>query len=231
MQKVRVHDKYVVPIPSKEDFLRWVSDRHDILIALHVGKLYDPDPSYAALVNEHLGYPDGLSVAKALRQKGFDSLKYPGHKLWLDLVARNHTTKSFALVGARAEVLAESVSRLRRSFPGIRIPVYRDGYFTPGDLSALQRDLRRERPDIVFLAMPSPRQDFLMKDLFESHPALYMGLGGSLDLYTQRLKAAPDYWERYVGWETLYRILQEPRRAKAIVPTLRFLRDYYARRL
>ena len=39
-----------------------------------------------------------------------------------------------------------------------------------------------KRPDVVFVAMGSPKQELLMEEMAERHKAVYQGLGGSFDV-------------------------------------------------
>jgi UDP-N-acetyl-D-mannosaminuronic acid transferase (WecB/TagA/CpsF family) len=65
-----------------------------------------------------------------------------------------------------------------------------------------------------------------MADLIAVHPALYMGLGGSLDLFCGKVKAVPDWWCRYFIWEGLYRALSDMgniQRWKRQLPAMRII--------
>ena len=87
---------------------------------------------------------------------------------------------------------------------------------------ALIDDIVQTRPDVVFVAMGSPKQELLMEEMQQRHPALYQGLGGSFDVYTNQVKRAPEWWvEHNVEW--LYRLLQEPSRIKRQIHRVRFL--------
>jgi UDP-N-acetyl-D-mannosaminouronate:lipid I N-acetyl-D-mannosaminouronosyltransferase len=65
-----------------------------------------------------------------------------------------------------------------------------------------------------------------MSDLLKEHPALYMGLGGSFDLYCGKTSPVPDWWCRYFLWEGLYRTLTDPgnrQRWKRPLPATRII--------
>ena len=67
-------------------------------------------------------------------------------------------------------------------------------------------------PDLVLVAFGAPKQE-LWIDRFADRigPAVAMGVGGSLDFITGRVKRAPAWMSR-AGLEWLFRLLQEPRR-------------------
>ena len=52
-----------------------------------------------------------------------------------------------------------------------------------------------------------------MDELIKKHPALYMGLGGSFDVYCGLKKRAPKVFLK-LNLEWLYRLLREPTRFK-----------------
>ena len=79
-----------------------------------------------------------------------------------------------------------------------------------------------EKPDVVYVAMGSPKQEFLMAEMMKLHPAIYQGLGGSFDVYTGRVKRAPLWWQKH-NLEFLYRFLKQPQRYRREYYRLKFL--------
>ena len=86
---------------------------------------------------------------------------------------------------------------------------------------ALLDDIAEKRPDFVFVAMGSPKQEFLMADMLKRHKAVYQGLGGSFDVYTGRAKRAPKWWIEHNA-EFMYRLLCQPSRIKRDWVRIRF---------
>ena len=83
-------------------------------------------------------------------------------------------------------------------------------------------DIKLKKPDIVFVAMGSPKQELLMEEMQEVHPAIYQGLGGSFDVYTGNVKRAPSWWVDH-NLEWAYRLIKEPARIKRQIHLIRFL--------
>ena len=77
-------------------------------------------------------------------------------------------------------------------------------------------------PDITFVAMGSPAQENLIVKLNSIHNATYMGLGGSLDVYTGHARRAPSWWISS-NLEWAYRLLRSPRRILRQYVYLKFL--------
>ncbi len=68
----------------------------------------------------------------------------------------------------------------------------------------------------------------LMRDCRKVHPqALYMGVGGTYDVFTGHVKRAPKVWQN-LGLEWLYRLLSQPSRIGRQLKLLKFVGYYYS---
>jgi len=176
------------------------------------------------IINRNVGYPDGIGAIMALKQQGLTSVvKIPGCELWLDIIKAHYRNKSFYLVGGEDDVVEKTVAQLRDEFKGINIINYRNGYLkTEKEKQFLINDIVKKMPDVVFVAMGSPKQELLMEDMSQKHSALYQGLGGSFDVYIGNVMRAPSWWvEHKLEW--LYRLLKEPSRIKRQIHLVRFI--------
>ena len=86
----------------------------------------------------------------------------------------------------------------------------------------INRRYKTHKPDVVFVAMGSPKQELLMERLHQKHKATYQGLGGSFDVYTGSVKRAPNWWVNN-NLEWTYRLLSQPSRIKRQIHLVRFL--------
>ena len=158
----------------------------------------------------------------ALKSKGLEAVKIPGSEFWLDIVKKYEKEKSFYILGSTQEVIENTVKKLKVEFPLIEIVGYRDGFLKDNDKEKLKEILLSLKPDVVFVAQGSPRQEFLMEELFTVHPALYMGLGGSFDIYGGNKKRAPRFFlDFHLEW--LYRLLKEPTRIGRQLNLIKFI--------
>jgi UDP-N-acetyl-D-mannosaminouronate:lipid I N-acetyl-D-mannosaminouronosyltransferase len=203
----------IYPFEERKHFLDYLEDRNlkKILVALNAEKLVKDDQELKTLVNENIGYPDGIGPAFALKRKGIDVVKIPGAEFWLDIVKRFYKEKSFYLIGSREPIIRKTVSKLKEEFAGINIVNFRDGYLVKGEEKEVIKDIKEKSPDVIFVAMGSPKQEFLMQKMLKQHKALYMGLGGSFDVYTGEKKRAPKVLQN-LGLEWSYRLFKEPKR-------------------
>ncbi|OIQ27871.1 MAG: glycosyl transferase [Bacteroidetes bacterium MedPE-SWsnd-G2] len=208
---------------SRMDLMSHAFKHHSILVAVNAEKILHATDQSRSIINRNLGYPDGAGAVWALHKKGFkETVKIPGCELWLDIVKNYYKSKTFYLVGGKSDVISETVSRLESDFPGIQIVKYRDGYIkSDTEKKELIRDIKQRKPDVVFVAMGSPKQELLMEEMQEEHKAVYQGLGGSFDVYTGSVKRAPNWWvKRNLEWA--YRLINQPSRIKRQIHLVRF---------
>ena len=191
-----------------------------ILVAVNAEKIANADPVIVDLSARHLCYPDGMGAVLALRRRGIPATRMPGSDLWLAIVRRYVAERSFLLVGGTEELIQAVTKRFVSRFPGVRLRS-RNGYLSEADVQELAAEIHKWKPDFVFVAMGSPRQELLMDRLFAAHPAVYMGLGGSFEIYAGRKRRAPR-WAQRIGMEWAYRLLHEPARLRRLPTYLRF---------
>lgn len=115
-------------------------------------------------------------------------------------------------LGAHPEVVEEVVRRETLQHRGLVVAGYRDGYWTPDEEPDIVRRIAQARPDVLFVAMPTPKKEhFLGRHKETLSIPFVMGVGGSFDVVAGRTARAPS-WMQGVGLEWLFRMLQEPRR-------------------
>lgn len=224
MQQILLGGVEVYPFTSAEELISYVSGHPAILVAINAEKILHATDELKAIYNRNLGYSDGAGAVLALKKKGHQkACKIAGCELWLKIVERYSREKSFYLVGGKPEVIEETIQKLRKDFPRINIVGYRDGYLKGNDDETLIADIAEKKPDVVFVAMGSPKQELLMERMQRQHPeAIYQGLGGSFDVYTGRVERAPEWWIRH-NLEFAYRLIKQPSRIKRQIHLVRFL--------
>jgi len=207
---------------SKREFLDQIMHSKKILVAMNAEKIIKNDTSLVDIVNNNIGYPDGIGAVMALRINGISAIKIAGSEFWLDIVKKFKTSKTFYFIGSTTEIIESTVQKLKKEHPEIKIVGHRNGFLSPEDKLELAHSLKETQPDVVFVAQGSPRQEFLMNELIKEHPALYMGLGGSFDIYGGQKKRAPKFFLK-LELEWLYRLLQEPTRIGRQLSLVKFL--------
>ncbi|MEU1201222.1 WecB/TagA/CpsF family glycosyltransferase [Streptomyces sp. NPDC005813] len=209
--------------------------QHVVLNAAKVVQAHG-DPELARIIRScSLVNPDGQSVVWAGRLLGSP---LPERVAGIDFIlalwrsaARN--TYRVYLLGAEAKVVEET-ARIAAA-QGVEVVGYRDGYWDESEEARVVAAVRETRPDILFLAVPSPRKEyFLARRQKDLGCALVVGVGGSFDVVAGLRSRAPG-WMRRAGLEWFHRLIQEPRRMflRYAVGNTRFLAltaTYWARR-
>ena len=165
----------------------------------------------AILEQSDVRYADGVGVVKALKHKyGVSVPRLPGCELWEHMMqeAGNRNIPVF-LVGAKPHTLEKTTSKLKAQF-ATPIAGAQHGYFE--DESQVIEDIRASGAKIVTVALGSPKQErFIFKCQQAGIQAVFMGVGGTYDVYTGNVKRAPAMW-RKLNLEWLYRLLSQPTR-------------------
>lgn len=165
---------------------------------------------------EHSGLvnADGQSIVWASRLLGTPlPERVAGVDLMFELLAsaQEHGYRVYIL-GARPEVLEQAVARLHELYPRLVLCGWHHGYFPESEEAALVSTIAKTDPDIVLVAMSSPRKEYLLAGHGEDLRApVQIGVGGSIDVVAGVTHRAP-LWMQSAGLEWLYRLVQEPRR-------------------
>lgn len=175
---------------------------------------------FASVINNaEMIIPDGIGVKIALLINGVSSERIPGidfAKELLKLSAKNNW--SVGIIGAKEEVIDQACSNLKQEIPALRILYAHNGYFD--DDNKIYEDLKRVNPDLLLVAMGSPRQEFFISGAKKVlNKGLMVGIGGSLDVWSGNVKRAPMLFQK-TGTEWLYRTITQPERFKRIFPAL-----------
>jgi exopolysaccharide biosynthesis WecB/TagA/CpsF family protein len=175
-----------------------------ILRAAHDGELR------RILCRADMGICDGIGAALAVRLLYGRRLKRcTGVDLFEALVgAAGARGWRVFLLGASPESNAAAARNLQARHPALQIVGRRDGYFS--DDAAVVREVNAARPDLVFVAMGSPRQELWIGRHRAALDAPFcLGVGGTFDVAAGLARRAPRLF-RDTGTEFLYRLLANP---------------------
>lgn len=186
------------------------------------------DERLASILRDaQLATADGQSIVWASRLLG-DRLpeRVPGIDLMLRLldIAEANGFRVFFL-GAREDILAQALANLHVRHPRLAVAGSHHGYFGDGDGNKICDRINGARPDILFVAMSSPKKEYWVSEhgtLLDV--PLIIGVGGALDVVAGVVARAPA-WIQRAGFEWAFRLLQEPRRLwrRYLVTNLRFV--------
>lgn len=178
------------------------------------------DNDFANIVKEaEMVIPDGIGVKIALKLNGHNVERIPGvdfaYKLLEEAAINNIPV---AIVGAKEEVISKAVEKLTDKISGLNIVYYHNGYFSNDE--EIYSEINEKSPKLILVAMGAPRQEkFIYNAKKVLKPALMIGIGGSLDVWSGTVKRAPKVFQ-ILGLEWLYRTAAQPGRIKRIFPTI-----------
>ena len=157
---------------------------------------------------------DGLSVVWATRLL---RRPVPERVAGIDLMhamldrGQEHGYRFYCL-GATQTVLDKALDTIATTYPAATIAGWHHGYFSSDEEPMVVRDIVDAKPDILLVAMTSPRKErFMGRWGGQLNVPVLHGVGGSFDVLAGKVRRAPPRWQR-LGLEWLYRLLQEPRR-------------------
>lgn len=178
------------------------------------------DPDFADIINNaDLVIPDGIGVEIGLKILGYNVKRIAGiefsHRM-IEECAKNN--QSVALIGAKPEIVKKAKENLVKEFSSLYITYIHDGYFKEDE--QVLEELKIRQPRLVLCALGSPKQEeFILKAKSILPEALFVGVGGSFDVWSGEVKRAPEIYQK-LGLEWLYRTILDPKRFKRIFPTL-----------
>lgn len=178
------------------------------------------NPDLIELINtSQLVIPESVGVQLGLKIIGKNITRIPGiqfSKRMIEECAKEG--KSVALIGAKPEIINKTVENLKSEFENLNIVYVQDGYFK--DEERVLEELKNSNARLVLCALGSPKQEFFIRKAMTSMTnSLFIGVGGSFDVWSGVVERAPEIWQN-LGLEWLYRTLKEPQRFKRIFPTL-----------
>jgi N-acetylglucosaminyldiphosphoundecaprenol N-acetyl-beta-D-mannosaminyltransferase len=123
---------------------------------------------------------------------------------------------SIYLLGGNPGTAERAAHELARRYPGLRIaglecpPIGFDR--DPAEIARIAARLSAASPDIILVALGSPKQEKLIAAVRAAMPsAWFIGVGISFSFVAGDIRRAP-VWMRRAGLEWIHRLAQEPRR-------------------
>ncbi len=114
--------------------------------------------------------------------------------------------------GAKEEVVRAVVEMYSKKYSPDIIAGYRNGYYLLEEEKTIVKKIGDSGANILFVAMTSPKKEIFLKNYREDLQVNFtMGVGGSFDVVSGKIKRAP-LWMQNIGLEWLFRFLQEPTR-------------------
>jgi N-acetylglucosaminyldiphosphoundecaprenol N-acetyl-beta-D-mannosaminyltransferase len=161
--------------------------------------------------------PDGMPTVWIGRSQGFRGMKRVfGPDLMMRVLGQPELSdRTHFLCGGADGVAEELRDRLVVQYPRVKIV----GTYTPPfrtmnaeEEANFAEMIASLRPDIIWVGMSTPKQDFFMSHyLPKLDTSLMIGVGAAFLFHTGRIRDSPT-WIKQAGLQWLHRLIQEPRR-------------------
>lgn len=174
------------------------------------------------IANADLIVADGVGVliGSKLRGKNFKQ-RVAGIDLMENLLKyANEEGKSVYLLGSKDGIAKKAAENILKKYHNLKIAGTHHGYYkgihtgSKGNEEEMQviKEINEVRPDMLFVAFGGPKQEIFIDTYMKDIDAkIFVGVGGSFDVYSGLLKRAPIVYQK-AGLEWLYRLIQEPKR-------------------
>lgn len=175
------------------------------------------DPAYREILNgPGRTFPDGTPIVWAMRMvRGTRAGRVRGPSLFVDVLDRGRQSGlSHLFIGGAQETLDRLTTLAQTRLPGLKIASAWSPPFGPLDeafFEAAHNIIVRYQPDIVWIGLGTPKQDFAAATLAKFTSKPIVGVGAAFDFFAGTKPEAPR-WVQRLGVEWLFRLATEPRR-------------------
>lgn len=177
----------------------------------------DSPELFDVINSAELTIPDGIGVIKAAKiLKTPLKERIPGIELGME-VLRLASEKGYSVgfLGGKPGIAEEAASKISEKYPDISFSYLHDGYFnkTGDENEKIISEINESETSILFVCLGAPAQEkWICKNRTSLKTVnLFLGLGGSLDVYSGNVKRSPDFFCKH-GLEWLYRLITQPSR-------------------
>ncbi len=173
---------------------------------------------YKELINKaDLVTPDGVPVVWLGRLKGFREIRRTYGPDLMTAVCKQGQSKGYRhyLYGGTSLSLEKLEKSLKQRFPDIHIvgrfsPPFRE--LTLEENEKIIQEINRLEPDIIWVGLGAPKQDFWMsQNRAILSASVLVGVGAAFDFLSGMKRQAPRWMQR-IGLEWFFRLCCEPRR-------------------
>ena len=191
------------------------------------------DPEFYEIVkNSAMNLADGSGLCMGMKIMGSPVQERVAGIDFAEQLCRVASVENWPVYfcGAAGTTSRDAAKILQKKFPGLIIAGTRDGFFDINDKN-IPKKIYESGAKILLAAMGQPRQEkwiFMHREILKN--ILCVGVGGAFDVLSGKLNRAP-LWVQKIGFEWLYRMLQEPARWKKNLPLITFVLRIFASKI
>jgi N-acetylglucosaminyldiphosphoundecaprenol N-acetyl-beta-D-mannosaminyltransferase len=230
--KVKILNVKIDKVTMEEAYNRFIS----LFKEQDISTIFTPNPEIVMksqrdselmdIINSgDLVVPDGIGLIYASKIHGLGLQdRVPGIEL-MDRILNycNKTKKSIFLLGAEPDVIGKAAKNIGEQYKNIKAIDYHHGYFKDEEELEVLDLINEKKPDVLFVGLGSPKQEkWINKHQKILNANVAMGVGGSFDVWSGKLKRAPKLFIK-LNIEWLYRFLRQPKRFKRLFSIPKFM--------
>jgi N-acetylglucosaminyldiphosphoundecaprenol N-acetyl-beta-D-mannosaminyltransferase len=214
---LKSNEKRVIFTPNSE-IIMMAKDDKNLLNAIKEADLIIPDGI-------------GLVLASKILKKPLEE-RVTGIDLMENILDYcNKSKKSIFILGGKPGVADKALKNISKKYPNIKALGSYHGYFKGHHIGQEGHDEEKSvinlinnlKPDVLFVAFGAPKQElWIQRYKNEINSNIFMGVGGSVDVYAGEVKRAPVVYQK-LGLEWLYRLIKEPWRYKRMMALPKFV--------
>lgn len=178
------------------------------------------DKRYSEIVEKAgLVLPDGAGLMLAMKLLGTPiQERIPGVEFTEHLCSKaSYEGWGVWFLGGAPGVADTAAAKLQEKYPDLIISGTHDGYFPAEETESLCKTIANSGAKILFVGLGVPKQEYWLQQYIQDTGVVVgMGIGGTMDVISGKLKRAPQVWQKF-ALEWLFRVLQEPKRFKRIL--------------
>lgn len=184
---------------------------HICTINAEIAYAYINNSSSSLYKNIDYYIPDGIGISLVSKMIfGSTCPKLAGIELAESFVeASRKQSLRIGMYGASKDVINLSCANLKAKYPGCNICAKVDGYSGSEGIKKFKHLCTKYKADVILVACGHPLQDEIISELRQDIRGIFIGVGGSFDVWSGQKKRSPLFLQ-HLGLEWLYRILQDP---------------------
>ncbi|MEM9214536.1 MAG: WecB/TagA/CpsF family glycosyltransferase [Cyanobacteria bacterium P01_F01_bin.150] len=223
-----------LPLHILGNYTQWLSDCITQKLGVHVVTLNaemamqaDQERALADVIHKaEMVVPDGAGVVLYQRLRGHKIQRCPGIELAESVIRASSTigasTPLFFFGGAPG-IAEAAAAKWRKELPAIAIAGIQHGFISDDEEALFCQQLQDANPAVILVGLGVPRQEFwIAKHRYLCPNAVWMGVGGSFDVWAGTKNRAPKFL-RENSLEWTYRLYKEPWRWRRMLALPKFV--------
>jgi N-acetylglucosaminyldiphosphoundecaprenol N-acetyl-beta-D-mannosaminyltransferase len=191
-------DKHIVFTPNpemvmlaqKDDEFKEILEKSDMNIPDGIGIIYASKIKKCPIKQRVAGYDTVQSV--------FEKMKLSG--------------KTVYFFGGAPGVTDDAKSAMESLHSGLKVVGCANGYFDEAREKEIIEEINEKAPDLLLVGIGFPKQEkWIYKHINELNVKVAIGVGGSFDVMSGKVKRAPDIFIK-LGLEWFHRLITQPSR-------------------